>query len=115
VHDGRVETILLAEVADLPSALTGAHRTLGAQATRFESPAGYVELQTDLTTGGTRSRLAGWAEVWDQRGAWPGEASEWLRLAGARLLLHYATDDEIHGEPWRVLTRARRGWSLRAS
>jgi hypothetical protein len=114
VHDGRVETILLAEVGDLPSARTGARRTMGAQATRFESAAGYVELQTDLTAGGTRSRLAGWAEVWDQRGEWPGEASEWLRLAGVWRLLHYAID-EIPGEPWRVLTHARRGWTLQPS
>jgi GNAT superfamily N-acetyltransferase len=112
VHDGRTEAILFAEVEDLPSTPTGAGRTMGALATRFESPAGHVELQTDLTAGGTRSRLAGWGEVWDERGDWPGEASEWLRVAGVRRLLNYAVD-EVPGPPWRVLARTRRGWTLR--
>jgi hypothetical protein len=114
VHTGRTETVLFADVEDLPAASTGARRTVGALATRFESAAGFVELQTDLTAGGTRSRLAGWGEVWDERGDWPGAAGEWLRIAGVRRLLNYGADADPR-LPWRVLARTRRGWTLRRS
>jgi len=72
----RVEVVLAADVADLPhggpapvDGLT-LRRALGGHATRFTAlldgrPVGIYEVQTDLTAGGSLSRLAGWADVWE--------------------------------------------------
>jgi GNAT superfamily N-acetyltransferase len=89
---------------------------------------GIHEVQTDLTAGGTRSRLAGWAEVWELDvdaahrrrgiGTWlVAHAADRLRLARADRLLTYVAPDEDDGElpflqtmGFRELTRTSRGW-----
>jgi GNAT superfamily N-acetyltransferase len=135
----RTETILVADVADLPRATAApvaglALRTaLGGRGTRFTAVldgavVGMHEVQTDLTAGGTRSRLAGWADVWElhvdaahrRRGiaTWlVGHAADRLRLARADRVLAYTVPDEDEGElpflqrmGFRELTRTRRGW-----
>jgi GNAT superfamily N-acetyltransferase len=135
----RTETILVADVADLPRSTAApvaglALRTaLGGRGTRFtavldSAVVGIHEVQTDLTGGGTRSRLAGWADVWElhvdaahrRRGiaTWlVGHAADRLRLARADRVLAYTVPDEDEGElpflqrmGFRELTRTRRGW-----
>jgi GNAT superfamily N-acetyltransferase len=87
-----------------------------------------VEVQTDLTNGGARSRLAGWGDVWElsvdeplrRRGiaTWlVGHAADWLRLARVERLLHVAVEGE-HADlafatrlGWRELSRVDRGWT----
>jgi hypothetical protein len=72
----RVEIVLLADVARLPGAgdppLPGLTlgRALGGAGTRFTASldgrvAGIVEARSDLTQGGTLSRLAGFGELWE--------------------------------------------------
>jgi GNAT superfamily N-acetyltransferase len=135
----RVEAILVADVADLPRPgeppVPGLElRTaLGGRGTRLTAlldgaVVGIHEVQTDLTAGGTRSRLAGWAEVWELDvdaahrrrgiGTWlVGHAAERLRLARADRVLAYAVPGEDDGElpfltatGFRELVRTRRGW-----
>jgi GNAT superfamily N-acetyltransferase len=135
----RVEVILVADVADLPRPgdppVPGLElRTaLGGRGTRLTAVldgnvVGIHEVQTDLTAGGTRSRLAGWADVWELHvdaahrrrgiGTWlVGHAADRLRLARAERVLAYAVPDEDEGElpfleamGFRELTRTRRGW-----
>ncbi|TWF76279.1 ribosomal protein S18 acetylase RimI-like enzyme [Pseudonocardia hierapolitana] len=135
----RIEVILVADVADLPRPGDppvpglGLRTALGGRGTRLTAVldgqvVGIHEVQTDLTAGGTRSRLAGWAEVWELDvdaahrrrgiGTWlVGHAADRLRLARADRLLTYAVPDEDDGElpflqavGFRELTRTRRGW-----
>ena len=135
----RIEVVLVADVADLPRAgdapVPGLERriALGGRGTRFTAVldgkvVGIHEVQTDLTAGGTRSRLAGWADVWELHvdtahrrrgiGTWlVGHAADRLRLARAERVLAYAVPDEDEGElpfleamGFRELTRTRRGW-----
>jgi GNAT superfamily N-acetyltransferase len=139
VHDGRVEAVLVADVADLPRA--GAppfaglwvERTLGGHATRFTAQlggrvAGFFEVQADLTAGGALSRLAGWADVWELHvaedvrrrgiGRWlVGHGADWLRLGRVERILDYVIvgEDDAHlafarALGWRELTRTERGW-----
>ena len=89
-------------------------------------------MQGDLTAGGTRSRLAGWADTWElwvrpdhrRRGIaiWlVGLSADRLRLGGARLLLDHAilapTVEASDGllpflaaVGFTELTWTRRGW-----
>jgi GNAT superfamily N-acetyltransferase len=135
----RVEAILVADVADLPhpgdAPVPGLELriALGGRGTRLAAVLGGAvvgihEVQTDLTAGGTRSRLTGWADVWELHvdaahrrrgiGTWlVGHAADRLRLARADRLLAYAAPDEADGElpfleamGFRELTRTRRGW-----
>jgi GNAT superfamily N-acetyltransferase len=135
----RTEAILVADVADLPRPgdppVPGLElRTaLGGRGTRFTAVldgavVGFYEVQADLTAGGTRSRLAGWADVWELHvdaahrrrgiGAWlVGHGADRLRLARADRLLAYTTPGEDAGElpflqrmGFRELTRTSRGW-----
>jgi GNAT superfamily N-acetyltransferase len=136
---GRVEAVLVADVADLPrggpapvEGLT-VRRALGGHATRFSAlldgrVVGMFEVQPDLTAGGTLSRLAGWADVWELHvepglrrrgiGRWlVGHGADWLRLARAERLLDYVIvgEDDAHlafatALGFRELTRAERGW-----
>jgi GNAT superfamily N-acetyltransferase len=133
----RTEAILVADVADLPRAgdapVPGLElRTaLGGRGTRLTAlldgaVVGIHEVQTDLTVGGTRSRLAGWADVWELDvdavhrrrgiGTWlVGHAADRLRLARADRLLAYAVPGEdelsfLRAMGFRELTRTRRGW-----
>lgn len=137
--DDRTEIILLAEVADLPTGgpapidRLSLRRELGGHATRFSAVldgrvVGFYEVEADLTVGGTRSRLAGWGDVWElhvaddlrRRGiaTWlVGHAADWLRLGRVERLLDYVIvgEDDDHlaflaALGWRELTRAQRGW-----
>jgi GNAT superfamily N-acetyltransferase len=135
----RTEAILVADVADLPRPgdpplpELELHVALGGRGTRFSAVldgtvVGIHEVQTDLTAGGTRSRLAGWADVWELHvdaahrrrgiGTWlVGHAADRLRLARADRLLAYTVPGEDAGElpflrrmGFRELTRTTRGW-----
>ena len=74
VCEGRVEIILVAFVDELPrptrppmpGVVLG--RSVGDCGTRFsavlaEDVVGMIEVETDITDGGTRSRLAGWSDI----------------------------------------------------
>lgn len=139
--EGRTEVILAADVADLPPALAPPfegltlRRQMGGPAfasTRFsawsgEELVGFVDLATDLTSGGTLSRLAGWgeidtlyvAEAHRRRGVatWLiGQAADWLRLGHADRLIAYCepSQTDVLGYAarlgWRELARTERGW-----
>jgi GNAT superfamily N-acetyltransferase len=139
--EGRTEVILVADVADLPAA-AGApfegltlHREMGGPAvadTRFSARlgdelVGFVDLLTDLTNGGTLSRLAGWGEIdtlhvseaHRRRGVatWLiGHAADWLRLGHADRLIAYCWPEQTDvlgfttRRGWRELARTERGW-----
>jgi GNAT superfamily N-acetyltransferase len=140
----RVEALYVADVDALPRPsdeppLPGleARVALGGHATRVSAVLedrvlGFHEVQSDLTAGGTLSRLAGWADTWElwvdadhrRRGlaTWlVGRSAQRLRLAGARRLLDYvilAPESEAdEGMPafqrrlgFVELARTRRGW-----
>ncbi len=100
----------------------------------FIEVVGFYEVSGDLTEGGTKSRLAGWADGWElwvrrdlrRRGVatWLlGHAADRLRSGGARRVLDYAiAAPEADVEPgvlpfllargYRELSRTRRGWRL---
>ncbi|MEJ3656712.1 GNAT family N-acetyltransferase [Actinomycetes bacterium KLBMP 9759] len=138
----RVEAVLAADIADLPGATDRPDLSLSVQlgddAPRFSAlhdgqVVAHYEVQSDLTAGGTLSRLEGWADTWNlfvepgfrRRGiaTWlVGHAAERLRFGGARRLLDYAVvapDADV--EPgllpfltaigFRELTRTTRGWT----
>jgi GNAT superfamily N-acetyltransferase len=136
VCDGQDEIILLARVDDLPSleesperGLTVVRRT-GLLGTRFSAilddrEVGFIEVDADLTSGGSLSRLAGWADVGNlhvaeqlrRRGiaTWlVGAASDWLRLARVDRLIAYCEPDHVDEHAfllscgWRELTRTER-------
>lgn len=135
---GAEEVVLVADVADLPQPgpppLEGlaVRRVVGDAATSFvatlgETGVGLIELQTDLTEGGTRSRLAGWAELWNLAveephrrrgvGRWlVGHAAGWMRLGRVERVLDCCGPDEPDALAfatacgWRELTRTTRGW-----
>jgi GNAT superfamily N-acetyltransferase len=139
----REEVVLAAAVDDLPAPgpapLPGlvAREELGGHAWRVSAErngrvVGCYEVASDLTEGGTLSRLAGWAEVWqlwvepDLRrrgiGTWLlGLAADRLRFAGVRRVLDgaiTAPDEDVEpgllpfllARGHRELTRTRRGW-----
>ncbi|MDX6600531.1 MAG: hypothetical protein QOE87_4418 [Gaiellales bacterium] len=139
--EGRTEVILVADVADLPAGTDApfADLTLRREmsgpvfpGTRFgarvgDELVGWLDLAMDLTTGGTLSRLAGWAEIdtlhvaeaHRRRGVatWLiGHGADWLRLGHADRLIAYCGADELDelafmaSAGWRELTRTRRGW-----
>ncbi|MEA2232408.1 MAG: hypothetical protein QOD83_2224 [Solirubrobacteraceae bacterium] len=136
--DDHAEIVLLADVDDLPrcseAPIQGLtlKRLVGDHATRFvttlgDRVAGMIELQTDLTIGGTLSRLAGWGDIWElhvaedlrRRGiaTWlVGHAADWLALARVQRLLHFCVTDEESelafalSTGWRELARVHRGW-----
>jgi GNAT superfamily N-acetyltransferase len=134
----RTEIVLVAAVADLPRperpTLAGltARRELGFNGTRFsavlgEDVIGFVEVESDHTSGGTLSRLAGWADVGNLRVDEPhrrkgvatwlvGQAAEWLQLGGVARLISYAEPEDavslaFHAHVgFRELARTERGW-----
>jgi hypothetical protein len=123
----RVERILVADVADLPTAddarleLVRSHgEWTRLSAYRDGVAVGYVELETDFTLGGTLSRFAGWADVGnlvgdDEVKSWLlGQAREWLRLGRNDRLVAYADDGEdtslLERAGFRELARTERGW-----
>lgn len=137
-HTGHTEVVFVAVVDELPRVapppIAGleVHRELEAHATAFVATlagrrVGYVELTSDITVGGTLSRLSGWADVWNlhvgeqyrRRGVatWLfGHAAEWLRLGRVERLLAecWETQDVslafLRSAGFREVTRTRRGW-----
>jgi GNAT superfamily N-acetyltransferase len=139
VFDGHVEIVLVAAVDDLPTAAEepfpglAMQRSVGEVGTRFSAlldgeEIGMIEVATDLTGGGARSRFAGWSDIgnlhvreeYRRRGiaTWLlGCATDWLRLGEVRRLIAYARPSETdelaflsrHG--FRELMRTERGWS----
>ena len=134
---GRVELVYLADVGELAierPELPGAElrRSLGINGTRLaavrdEETFGFVEVDTSLEDAARLPRLSDWADVgnlWVSHGegfeevaGWLlGHAVDWLRLAGVRRLLDYATPDErkriafLEAAGFRLLTRTERGW-----
>jgi GNAT superfamily N-acetyltransferase len=80
-----------------------------------------------MTTGGTRSRLAGWADIGNLHvsealrrrgvGTWlMGQAAAWLRLGRVERLVAYGTPDEadelafLRAVGFHELTRTERVW-----
>jgi GNAT superfamily N-acetyltransferase len=141
LHEGQSEVILAADLADLAhgvdpprGGLTLRRELSGetAAVTRFvawagEELAGFLDLSTDLTHGGTRSRLAGWGEIDTLRIHEPfrrqgiatwllGHASDWLRLGHGDRLIAYCLVDEADilgfagASGFRELARTERGW-----
>jgi GNAT superfamily N-acetyltransferase len=139
--EGRSEVVLAADVATLPAASTPpiggltVRREMGGPAvatTRFSAILGgellgFVDLLTDLTVGGTLSRLAGWGELdslWvdeahGRRGvaSWLlGHAADWLRLGRADRLIAYCLPEQADALELaehvglRELMRTERGW-----
>ena len=142
VARGHVEVILVARVDELarevapPLEGLTLRRSVGDCGTRFtavrgDDVLGIVEVESDLTDGGTRSRLAGWSDVGNllvgepyRRGGvatWMlAGVAGWLRLGGVQRLVAYAwpehTDELAFyaSAGFRELTRTRRGWVLEA-
>jgi GNAT superfamily N-acetyltransferase len=136
---GRTEVVLVAAVDDLPRSesppLAGLalRRELGINGTRFsavlgEDVIGFVEVESDHTSGGTLSRFAGWADLGNLQVDEPyrrkgvatwlvASAADWLRLGGVARLISYATPDQeaslaFHADVgFRELTRTARGWT----
>jgi GNAT superfamily N-acetyltransferase len=139
----RVEAVLAAAVDDLPRGGCAPEPglelrvALGGHATRFSAVrdgvvVGMYEADTDLTEGGTRSRLAGWADGWElwtapehrRRGIakWLlGHAADRMRFAGVRRVLDCAilapdppdgTYAFLRHVGFHELTRTTRGWTL---
>jgi hypothetical protein len=135
----RVETVFLADVADLPAATPPPagitlRRLLGANGTRFAAAlgtdvVGYLEVDTTIDTAPRVSRMGQWADIGNAHlapGADPrlhewllGQAADWLRLAGVTRLLDYADPETpaayveaLRAHGFRELTRIARGWRL---
>lgn len=143
VFDGQIEVILVAAIDDLPRGdgpaddRLQAVRSVGDCGTRWSAlldggVVGFVEVETDKTKGGVRSRLAGWADVGNLYvdpehrrqgvGTWlVGHAAQWLRLGQVQRVLAYSWPEQ-HDElgfltavGFRELTRTERGWSVHAT
>ncbi|HEY0814148.1 MAG TPA: GNAT family N-acetyltransferase [Pseudonocardia sp.] len=143
VAGDRVEAVLAAAIDDLPHGGPAPvpdvemRVALGGHATRFSAVLdgrviGMYEADTDLTQGGTRSRLVGWADGWElwtapehrRRGiaTWLlGHAADRMRFAGVRRVLDYAvaapdppdgTLAFLRDVGFHELTRTTRGWTL---
>lgn len=132
-HKGRIELVLVADVAALPSAgpppIDGlvVRREMGGPmlaTTLFgawlgDDLTGFVSLCSDLTNGGALSRLAGWGDLdtlsvepaFRRRGVatWLiGHAADWLRLGRCERVIAYATADQEDV----VAFLAAMGWRL---
>jgi GNAT superfamily N-acetyltransferase len=134
-HDGDLELVLFARVADLAGSDGGVEvrRSVGVNGTRFTAvvdgvDAGYLEVES-LADGERLARLAGWADVGNlfvqkefrRRGIARqlfGVAASWLSLGGVERLLTYASPDDAaelalyERLGFVELTRTARGWSL---
>jgi GNAT superfamily N-acetyltransferase len=138
-HTGRVEVILVANVAEIPRASLApidgiqARREFGVNGTRFSATLdghaiGLVEVDSDLTRGGSRARFAGWADIgnlsvedeFQRKGVatWLlGVAADWLQVGRVDRLLAYAWPEEeaqlafLRRCRFSELTRTRRGWT----
>lgn len=136
----RAEAVYGGELACVPAppsapiAGVRLRRVVGETTVRFvavleDRELGVCECDLDLTLGGARPALRGWAELanmqveadWRGRGigTWLVEhAVAWLRLGRCeRIVLTTAIDDEVAGSGrfyrrlgWEVLTRLERAW-----
>jgi len=135
---GQTEIVLVATVDDLPQPhacpVGGVTlvRSVGECGTRLSAQRdartiGFIEVETDVTSGGVRSRLAGWADVGNLHvveelrrhgvGTWLlSQAAVWLRLGHVDRLIAYAAPDEVDelaflaASGFRELTRTERIW-----
>ena len=134
-HGGRVETILIVDVADLAAGpeLPGVsvRRSVGINGTRLtatkdDEDLGFIEV--DVSLGDARQGAPSLADISELEvdeahrgrgvGRWLiGQAAAWLRLGRVERLITYAEGDEdpclafLQHVGFRVLTRTRRGWS----
>jgi hypothetical protein len=116
----RTEVLLVAAVGDLPAGAPEARRTLGAW-TRLSLGDAYIEVETDLTAGGSLSRFAGWADIGNLVAADDGTrrlllaaAADWLRLGAVQRLVAYAdpgAEAFYLANGFRVLVTTERGWA----
>lgn len=141
----RAEAIYGGELATVPAPTTPPiaglrlRRVVGDSTVRFaavlgDRELGVCEFDLDLTLGGARPALEGWAELAnlqveaDRRGRGIGtwlvrHAVAWLRLGRCeRIVLTTAIDDEAAGSGrfyrrlgWGLLTRLDRAWATRAA
>jgi hypothetical protein len=121
----RTEVVLVAPVDDLPDAPFSAERRVGPWTwTRLSNGEAFIDLETDLTAGGTLLRFAGWADIGnlvapdDATRIWLlAQAKTWLRLGGVRRLVTYADADAelslYERAGFRELVRTERGWVKR--
>lgn len=118
----RTEVVLVAEIPDLPDAPFTAERSVGPWTwTRLAAGDAYIDLETDLTAGGTLSRFVGWADIGnlvaadDVTRVWLlAQAKHWLRLGGVTRLVAYADadgDSFYLANGFRELVRTERGWA----
>ena len=125
--DAHVEVVLAGLTAGVdppgPAPIAGLslRRRLGTLGTAFDAvldgeAVGMVEVDDDLTRGGTNLGAVGWADVCNHRvredmrrqgiGSWlVRSAVEWLRLGGASRLLAYASEDEHLADTMRYAAR----------
>jgi GNAT superfamily N-acetyltransferase len=142
VVDGHVEIVLVARVEQLPHTTTApvtdltVARSVGACGTRFTAlvageAVGMIEVEADMTDGGTRSRLAGWSDIGNLHvhekhrrqgiGTWlVACAADWLRLGRVERLVAYAWPEHedvlgfLDHLGFRELVRTERGWERRS-
>lgn len=110
-------------------------RCLGNMTTRFAAGlegevVGFVHVRDDLTRGGSMSRLAGWADMWELYvepghrrrgiGTWLVQhAVDWLRLGRIERILVALDGEDMEGGVdrflsrfgWQEIGRTRRGWT----
>jgi GNAT superfamily N-acetyltransferase len=138
ISGDRVEVILVAAVDELPRdtrcPIDGVTlvRSVGDCGTRLSARRdgqciGYIEVETDVTGGGTRSRLAGWADIGNLHvmedlrrrglGTWlVAQAASWLRLGRVERLIAYAWPEHadelafLDAVGFHELTRTERAW-----
>jgi ribosomal protein S18 acetylase RimI-like enzyme len=96
-----------------------------------EEVVGYIEVETNLASGGRLGQLDGWADVGNLHVSVPyhrqgvatwlvGQAADWLRLARVERLLDYAWPEHeaslalLGRLGFRELTRTARGWANRS-
>lgn len=135
---GRVEIILVATVDQLPRdhrcPINGVSlaRSVGQCGTRLSAMRdgqciGFIEVETDVTGGGTRSRFAGWADIGNLHvvedlrrrgmGTWLlAQAASWLRLGRVERLVAYGSPEHadelafLDAVGFQELTRTERIW-----
>lgn len=137
--DRLAEIILVAFVDQLPRptappiAGLELRRSVGDCGTQFcavlgeKAVVGMIEVESDLTDGGTRSRMNGWSDIGNLHvsephrrkgiGTWLlAHAADWLRLGRVERVIAYAGPEQsaelafLAGAGFRELTRTERGW-----
>jgi GNAT superfamily N-acetyltransferase len=139
-REGRTEVLVAGTLDEVgppglpPLEGLSVRRSVGHLTTSFSAALGgdvigCANVRDDLTRGGTLSRLAGWAELWELQvepeyrgrgvGSWlVRTAVAWLRLGGCTRMLATAAPDMPEPEMerfyarfgWEELCRTRRGW-----